>query len=339
MAHNLTTTNGKVEMAYVGKTPWHKLGTAVENPMTAAEAIEKAGLDWNVVGIPVTYNLHGELHSFPNRQVLVREDTNLPIQTCSTDYKILQNRDAFAFFDGVVGAGEAVYHTAGSLKGGRRIWIMAKLPGNLDIGDGDIVEKYILLANAHDGSMQVVMKRTPVRVVCDNTLSASLYYGTSEDREVKIRHTTNLMTRMESTREALQLSEAYFALFAQHAAQMADTRASEAKVRAIAAKVFEFDPYVLQGENFSKLKLAATDRVVELFSGDGLGSKLSTSQGTVWGAYNAFTQYIDNEIGVAGSRGKNPDAAKIADLRLDNTWFGRGQSMRQNAWSASLALV
>jgi phage/plasmid-like protein (TIGR03299 family) len=327
-------------MAYTGKTPWHKLGVAVDHPMTAAEAIEQAGLDWEVIGTPVRYMVDDALHTYPERQVLVRADNNFPLQTCSNSYKIVQNREAFNFFDGVVGAGEAVYETAGSLKGGRRIWIMAKLPGTLEIGRDDLVEKFILLANSHDGSMQVTMKLTPIRVVCDNTLSAAID-GRDKDLEVRLRHTGNILNRMESTRRALGLTEAYFALFAQNATRMTEKKISEAKLRDMAAQVFQFNPYILEkdGKDYSKLKLASTDRVVALFSGDGLGSELHTSRGTVWGAYNAFTQYIDNEIGVSGSRGKTPDKLAVADNRLNSTWFGRGQEMRQVAWDSAMALV
>lgn len=343
MSHNLTVReNGQVEMAYVGKLPWHKLGTQVDNPMTAEEAIIQGGLDWEVKGYPVEY--HADHHftngpgyiKVPNRQVIVREDTGLIMQTCSTDYKIVQNTHSLSFFDGVVGSGEAIYHTVGSLNGGKRIWVMAKLPGDLDLGDGDLLEKYILLANSHDGSMQVTMKLTPMRVVCDNTCSAALL---GEGAQVKIRHTTNVLTRMNATRDALGLAEAHFELFMQHATRLAEKRFTAGNVRDIAARVFDFDRHVLEGENFSKMKSNATDRVVELFEGDGMGAKLGTANHTGWGAYNAFTQYIDYELGVAGSRAKTVNEALVSNKRLDASWFGRGEDMRQKAWSSAMGLL
>ena len=178
------------------------------------------------------------------------------------------------------------------------------------------------------------MKLTPIRVVCDNTCSAALY---GSGAEVKIRHTTNVLTRMNSTRDTLGLSEAHFELFMLNATRLAEKKFTEGNVRDMAAKVFSFDPYVLDGEGFSKLKLEATDRVVELFEGAGMGAKLGTANHTGWGAFNAFTQYVDYELGASGK--KFVETAKTMNSRLDASWFGRGQSMRQNAWVSAMGLL
>lgn len=338
MAHGLTIReNNFVEMAYTGAVPWHKLGNQVDHAMTAEEAIVEGGLDWEVVAVPVKYEIDGVTRVYEKRVVIARADNpSNPFQTCSTDYKIVQNRNAFGFFDGVVGSGEAHYHTVGSLHGGRRIWLMAKMDENFDLGDGDVLEPYLLLSNSHDGSTQVIMKRSMQRVVCANTEAVAL---NGSGREFKVRHTTNVLNRMNAAREELHLAQLYFENFMSDAELLAEKHFTEGNVRDMAAKVFEFNPYVLEGENFSKLKLAATDRVVELFEGEAIGAKLSTAKGTGWGAFNAFTQYIDYEMGVAGSRANNPDMLAVSDRRIENSWFGRGQSMRQNAWDSAMGVT
>ncbi len=329
--------DGTAEMAYAGETPWHGLGTAVDHPMTAAEAIELAGLDWEVESQPVFVlpsDGQGSPLMIPHKQALVRSDTHEVLQIFSDTYVPVQNKEAFTFFDGVVGAGEAIYETAGSLKGGRRIWILAKLPGDLDIGDGDLLEKYILLANSHDGTMRVTMKITPIRVVCKNTLEVAL-----GGDMLKFRHTSNILNKMNDTREFLGLAEAHFELFMRNANRLAEKHFTEGNVRDIAAKVFDFE-YENNEWRLPKQaprKTAAADRVVQLWEGAGRGSEMSTARGTAWGAFNAFTEYFDHELGVAEAKVANPDATKVAGQRMNISWFGVGQKMRQTAWDMALA--
>ncbi len=333
--------DGTAEMAYAGKTPWHGLGTAVDHPMTAAEAIELAGLDWEVESQSV-FILPGDGKGnpvlVPGKQALVRSDNEEVLQIFSDTYVPVQNKEAFTFFDGVVGSGEAIYETAGSLKGGRRIWILAKLPGDLDIGDGDLLEKYILLANSHDGTMRVTMKITPIRVVCKNTLEVAL-----GGDALKFRHTSNILNKMNDTREFLGLAEAHFELFMRNAERLAAKAFTEGNVRDIAAKVFDFEvPHgvVRDSADLPKQaprKIAAANRVVELWSGEGRGAAMSTAHGTAWGAFNAFTEYFDHELGVAEAKAEFPDSVKMAGQRMNISWFGVGQKMRQTAWDMALA--
>ena len=110
----------------------------------------------------------------PHRKAVVRTDIRRVLAVMTDRYVPVQNREAFSFFDTVVSAGEAIYHTAGSLRGGRRIWVLAKLPGDLRVSQTDILEKYILLVNSHDGSAAVTMRPTTIRVVCNNTLTGAV---------------------------------------------------------------------------------------------------------------------------------------------------------------------
>ena len=172
MAHNLAMTNGKTAMAYTGDKPWHGLGTSVANAMTSAEAIGLAGLDWGVVKQPVYFaNDISKYKRIENKFATVRVDTMDPLGIVGNVYRPLQNKEAFSFFDAIVGDKLAMYHTAGALGKGERIWLLAKLPGECWITPKDNIEKFLLLTNSHDGYSSVEFMVTPIRVVCQNTLN------------------------------------------------------------------------------------------------------------------------------------------------------------------------
>lgn len=333
MAHELTEReDGTVEMTYTGAKPWHGLGVEVDHAMTASEAIEKAGLDWDVE-CELVY-VSPAMAEIPNKQAIVRSDTREVFNVFSKAYTPVQNRDAFTFFDGVVGAGEAVYETAGSLRGGRRIWILAKLPGDLKLDDKDILEKYILLANSHDGSMQVTMKITPVRVVCNNTLEvATMRDFDNGGNTARFRHTVNILNRMNSIRDLLGLTDAHFELFMRQVERLAEAKFTEGDMRAVAEAAIN-----LTEARATKARKDKVDQIVALYY-NGIGTDLVTSNGTGWGAFNAVTEFLDHNMAVAGSRSKNPNALAVAGQRMDISWFGYGREMRQRAWNTSLALA
>ena len=177
-------------MMYTGEKPWHQLGTEVPQAVNSAEAIKVAGLDYTVAkrklktvgGIEV-----------PNHFATVRTDTNEVLGVVGNKYTILQNKGAFSFFDGIVGVKEAMYHTAGALGKGERIWLLAKLPDYIRTVGDDITEKYLLLSNTHDGTGSVQIMFTPIRVVCQNTLNVGISQGTNK---VKLRHTMSIGKRL-----------------------------------------------------------------------------------------------------------------------------------------------
>ena len=187
--------------------PWHGLGVAVDSPATAAEAITAASLDWRVTTNPVLIR-NSHTHVFEpirGKVAIVREDTQEVFSVMGDGYEPVQNVDSFSFFDAVIAQGEAMYHTAGSLFGGRKVWILAKLPGDIVVTDTDKIEKYILLSNSHDGSSALRMKFTPIRVVCNNTLGIAL----SGHEGFYAKHTRNVLTRATEAREALGLAAQY----------------------------------------------------------------------------------------------------------------------------------
>jgi len=157
-------------MMYVGEKPWHGLGTRLENAATSAEAIKAAGLDWNVTKQPLF--LEGGMQ-LERALATVREDTGAVLGVVGKVYQPLQNKDAFSFFDAVVGIKEAMYHTAGALGKGECVWILAKLPGVVRVVGDDITEKYLLLTNRHDGWGSATVMFTPIRVVCQSAIRSA----------------------------------------------------------------------------------------------------------------------------------------------------------------------
>ena len=207
MAHNLNIHNGRASMMYVGDAPWHKLGVKLPKLATSAEAIEAAGLDYEVHKKQLFCKPNGRhLVEVPRSFCTVRRDTEAVLGIVGDRYTVLQNEDAFTFFDSLVGTGEAIFETAGALGQGESIWLLAKLPGYIRVGRNDEVKKYLLLTNSHDGKSMVRAKLTPVRVVCNNTLSAALE---GAEQEVRIRHTPSAVDRLEEAHKILGLTNAF----------------------------------------------------------------------------------------------------------------------------------
>ena len=324
MPAEITETNGKAEMMYVGRTPWHGLGTQLDGPATAAEAIAAASLDWTVDMVPVY--LDGGIE-IPGKKAAVRADTGLVMNVASDRYTPLQNAEAFDFFDAVVGAGEAIYHTAGSLQGGRKVWALAKLPGDLKVAGKDVLEKYVLLANSHDSSLAVTMQITAVRVVCSNTLSVALGSG----KKFRALHTPGVINKAIEAREFLGLTDAYFEHLMAGVNRMAETKMGEPQVDDLVFKIFGLDETKAMADQHFLTRHAA-ETVKDLFH-TGIGNDVKGVKGTAWAALNAVTEYVDH----VRHQGVNLDTARstegdLGSKRLESAWFGNGAKIKQAAW-------
>lgn len=199
MSHEVET------MMFVGQLPWHRLGTKLDNPPTTQEALIQAGLDWEVA-LKDLVTIDGESVS---HKAAYRMSDGQILGVVGPGSHPYQNRKAFAWFDPFVQGGQATLETAGSLRTGKRVWILAKL--NRDpsvIARGDEVNKYILLAHAHDGSLSIRVGFTPVRVVCANTLAMAQECDAS--KLLRIRHTKHADKVMEEVRDIMNLADASF---------------------------------------------------------------------------------------------------------------------------------
>ncbi|MCL2621153.1 MAG: DUF932 domain-containing protein [Defluviitaleaceae bacterium] len=187
-------------MFYVRETPWHGLGIRVEEALNSKDALVAAGLDWKVTQRPIytaDFICHtgavytSEEQIIPNYKANIRDIDGAVLGVVTDRYKIVQNEEAFAFTDALIGEGVR-YETAGSLQGGRRVWILGKLPDNYIIA-GERIEPYMVFSNSHDGSAAIKVAMTPIRVVCQNTLNLAMKEA---KRSWSTKHTGGVHNRM-----------------------------------------------------------------------------------------------------------------------------------------------
>lgn len=317
-------------MFYAGKEkPWHGLGVQVDKELTAAEAIKAAGLDWKVDKKPIFYYVPKDrgfkLEAVPNKFVTVRADNNQALGVVGDVYMPLQNSEAFSFADGIIQEKAAVYHTAGALGNGGRIWVLAKLSDVCIIKGDDIVEKFLLLSNSHDGTSGIRICLTPIRVVCQNTLNQAI---TSASNLFKIRHTSSMGGRVTEAREALGLCNKFFAEFEEKARALAGKQLNGQVFNAYLESL-GFDPDAEATRSKSQFRL-----LTHLFE-DGKGQRLDGARGTAWGAYNAVAEYLTHERSTRVTESFKSER----EARLNSLWFGNSQIVNQKAWDNALALL
>lgn len=331
MAHELLIENGKASMFYVGDVPWHRRGTRLEKPpATSAEAMAAAGLDWEVVKAPLYISGVGRLIQMPDRFAIVRKD-HLDRDPCPVfgfvgrDYVPLQNSKAFEFFDPLLNAKAVTFETAGALGRGERVWVLARLAGDIEVGP-DALQRYLLLANHHDGTSSVVVKFTPIRVVCQNTLSAAFR---NEGRMLRVRHDRRLEEKLQETGALLEMIlKAYENLWLGFKAMRA-VPLSDAQVTAYLTTVFP-DPPQPTPQNAEKVKQHRAF-AAHLFR-EGSGNQHPQVRGTLWAAYNGVTEYVDH-------RKPNPKAGDYSESRLNYVWFGGGATIKQRALVKALEIA
>lgn len=325
--HDLSLmSNGEAEMFYVGETPWHGLGVKLDSPATSAEAIEFAHLDWEVETQQIYRRTTEEtLHKVPDAFALVRTDNGTVLNRCvSGKYEPLQNSQAFQFFDDVIGQGQAVYHTAGALRDGRIVWIMAKMPESYEIVKGDQIDKYIVLSTSHDGSQSLQISTTPIRVVCANTLRVA---ESRAKHTYRMKHTASIHDRVVEAREALELSNVYFNQMMQGLERLVQVTMTANDVSRFADAVMNVDP---EAEKIHTYKDNARTQIFELFY-TGRGQDIAGVRDTAYAGFNAVTEYLDNYQYVnAPNAGQT--SVQAQDRRLYKTWFARGQDTRNKAY-------
>ena len=209
--------------------PWHGLGTPVEEAPNSKEAIRIAGLDWKVNSMPI-YTNGVEI---PGYRANVRDIDGAVLGLTKSRYQITQNEDAFEFTDSLVG-GEVKYETAGSLSGGKRVFLLAQLPEEEILGDEII--PYVCFTNGFDGSHPVQVCLTPTRVVCQNTLNFALE---NSPRKWSTKHVGDIKGKLEQARETLNLSCKYMKELSETAEKLADTKVSEDEVFVVDEKASE----------------------------------------------------------------------------------------------------
>lgn len=293
MAHNLNTNKKTGKVAFAsgnGQKAWHGLGQIVDGSMTAKQAIELAQLDYNVIQVPLTIEVPKQKMGIvvPNQFATLRTDTNDIFGVVGNQYQIIQNQEAFNFFDNIVGDGAAIYETAGALGVGQKIFISAKMPNDIIRinGSDDITEMYVVLTSSHDGSGSIVAMVTPIRVVCQNTLNAALKDSTNK---VKIRHTKNAKIALEQAHEVLGITHILTNELNECFNSLAKKKLTDAKVDELVSAIFAGGG---KKEEESTRILNIRNEVFEAYE-NGAGQK--GIRGTAWGLYNGITNYLDHK--------------------------------------------
>ncbi len=300
-------------MMYAGAQPWHGLGTKVEGPALHdwRATMKLAGLDWTVRpeelivksdGRPVTHVAN------------VRSTDDAILGVVGPSYEILQNEQAFEWFQPFLETGECTFEAAGSLRFGSRIWALAKIEhADGIVRDDDKVVRYVLLSHAHDGSLAVRVGFTDTRVVCMNTLRAA---HTSEGSQlIRIKHTTNVVANLKAIRETMDTVRAGFFSTLEQYRKLADKAINRKDVRRYVELVMDVDP---QAELATRTKNTIDAIVRNAFKGVG------NNGSTMWDAYNGVTQYTTWE------RGRNQDT------RLQSLWYGDSAKLNEKALALAL---
>jgi phage/plasmid-like protein (TIGR03299 family) len=333
MAHqiNFNEKTGKHSFMSVKEKAWHSLGQVIDRYPTSSEAIQYADLDYIVEKRPLfTHDTNNHLWNneqaipeieVPNYFATVRADTEQVLGVVGNDYEVVQNRDAFSFFDAIVGGGDGIlYETCGALGNGERIFITAKLPDYIKVGKQDLIEQYLFLTTSHDGFGSITAAFTPTRIVCNNTLNAALR---NHSNAVKIRHTASAAERLKQAHTLMGITHIMAEELETLFNHWTKVRITDKEVKRLIELAMSPNKEVLanlQAGNTEKLSTTFTNIIDNVYT-YAMGNptqQMETTAGTLFGAYNAVTGYYQNV------RNFKDSDAKFKSI-MDGTAKVRGQ--------------
>jgi len=313
MAHLVET------MAYAGETPWHGLGVHVPADLSPAQMLEKAGLDWSVEKVPAFANVGGKQTSV-GWSALVRNTDESILSVVSNDWNPVQNHEAFEFFHEYCAAGDMEMHTAGSLRDGQIVWVLAKIKESFELFKGDQVDSYLLFTNPHKFGQSIDVRFTPIRVVCNNTLTLSL--SEKADRMVKKSHRTEF--NAAQVKEQLGIATHKLAKYKEMAQFLGSKRYNDTNLKEYFNRIFPVLAYNKEkGPQRKDLSKSAT-RALEIV---GTQPGAQFAEGSWWQAFNAVTYLTDHEIG------------RTADSRLQSAWFGANKNLKIKALETAVEMA
>ena len=314
MAHGILEND---TMFSVKEKPWHKLGTVVETAPTVREAIKLAGLDWKVELRPICTN-DSDNFAIDSHRAVVKEGTSSILGVVGQSYHPLQNTEAFEWFEPFLENDFATLETAGSLFNGKKVWILAKTHKEADVVSGDTVESYILLSNSHDGSSTVKVGFTPIRVVCNNTLSYA--EQTNMSKLIRVRHTQSVVENLQLVRDLMDTVNTQFIATVEQYRELTRRDVSVEDLRKYVKQVFssqKLEKIITDYEAREKAEIEAErkkllERVEEIF-------ELEPARKT-WNMYNAVNSYLCH------------DRCRNAELRQNSIWFGDSKLLDRKAF-------
>jgi len=235
-------------MFYVRVAPWHGLGICVEEALSSEDALKESGLDWNVIQRPIMTSTYDPIQGY---KANIRDTDNRILGVVTDRYKVVQNHEAFAFTDALLGEG-VKYETAGSLHEGKKVWMLAKLPDKYII-EGEQIEPYLIFSNTHDGSGSIKVCMTPIRVVCQNTLNLAI---NSAKRMWTTIHVGNLSRKMDEAHCTLSLAHDYMGKLGAEFHRLNKIKLSDTKVMEYVEMLLPMDeqPTDIHRKNITRVR-------------------------------------------------------------------------------------
>ena len=315
------------QMAYVGVTPWHGLGNQLSSKQPLEVWQREAGMDWQIKESPVHFKSDsisplGSIYSFTEQKVLFRSDTKAPLSVVSQRYQVVQPRDVLEFYRDLTERSGYELETAGVLKGGRKLWALARTGQSTTLKGNDVVNGYLLLATSCDGTLATTATPTTIRVVCNNTLTIAVN-GASQ--AIKVPHSTRFDPRAVKQQLGITVSQWDDFMYRMRTLAARPVKAQEANdyLRRVLCETATD-----KREGSGLFNERALTKVLRLYEGHGRGAELEAAKGTAWGLLNAVTEYVDHER-----------RARNNEYRMDTAWFGQGAVIKQRALDTALRLV
>ena len=308
-------------MAFFGTTPWHRLGTPLDKDdlFDIDKSMVKAGMDWEVNVVPL-YDADGRVVPAMGIQ---RETDKSILGVVSKRYVPLQNRKAFDWFQPFLDSKECALHTAGSLQGGQKIWVLAQIqrPNNV-IVPGDEIAKFLLLSNSHDGKHAVRVGFTPIRVVCANTLAMA--HGKNVSQLLRVRHSKQLHVNLTEIQDMVNMVDAEFNATADKLRYLTTRHINPADLRTYVKTVLGIEK---TADKDLTTRTQNTINKIILLSIMGKGSHIDGIRGTYYGAYNGVTEYLSYRKGHTNN------------TRMDALWFGQNANVNKKALDLALTMA
>jgi phage/plasmid-like protein (TIGR03299 family) len=320
MAHELEIIDNKAQMAYVGEKPWHGLGVELKEGVMPMEMMEAAGLDWEVKKVPLKYkSSDGSMLSVPNKDVLIRQSDDQPLDIVGKEWYPVQNKEAFQFFESFCKEGSIKMHTAGSLFNGKKVWALGKISSDFELFNGDKVEGFLLFSNPHQFGQSVDVRFTPIRVVCNNTLTLSL--GTESQNFARISHRKEFDPEM--VKKVLGLAQEKMDEYKDIAVNLGSKQISDAKFKEFLSKVFG-ESKKEDKDTKEKLLTRTAQLAYDSFETQ---PGANFAKGSWWQALNAVTYVTDHKIGTS------------TQTRLNSMWYGANRSKKINAVKTAMEMA
>lgn len=310
--HEIEMVNGQAAMVYSGETPWHGLGTKVDANSTTEQLLKAAYLDWTVDKVPAYIDIDGE-KVLTGSQALVRSSDSAILSMVSDNWNPVQNTEAFEFFQEFIDNGDMEMHTAGSLKSGTIVWALAKVKESFELFGGDLVESYLLFTNPHQFGKAIDVRFTPIRVVCNNTLSMAL--RNNAEHQVSITHRSAF--NAEQVKTTLGLAHMRLDEYKEAAEYLGKVRYNAEQMSKYFTKLF---PKTNGADGISRLGQEMMD-AVEVQPG------AKFAEGSFWQLFNAVTYVADHQ------------AATTRDNRLYNAWYGQMRQKKQAALQLAVKMA